>query len=152
MWVQSSPEGGKFEHSDVFVALDFRIPFQATMLLREDEKLDGHGALDLFEYKCAVSMGSPEEGSIDLMYHTYDAPPDADSIYTWQFAMADYCRDQNLHSAADCLRAISQIYHCMHIRNRLHREGLPAIQELPEPERPFVFLHVEKVGGTSLRR
>eukprot|EP01034_Spumella_vulgaris_P021621 gene21621-27660_t len=30
-------------------------------------------------------------------------------------------------------------------------EGLPAVQRMPSPTSPFVFLHIEKTGGTTMR-
>jgi hypothetical protein len=40
-----------------------------------------------------------------------------------------------------------QVYQAVTLQNMM----LPPIQILPTPQRPFVFIHIEKSAGTTLR-
>jgi hypothetical protein len=152
LWLQSSPQGGKFYQSDVFVMLDFRIPFSASMLLHADST---ESEKRLLRYECPIALPQ-HETSPSLVYHTYDEPhDDTESMYTWQYNLADYCHLHNLSGPSNsefCMQAVSQVYHCVYMHTLLKKEHLPGIQVMPSPEYPFVFLHIEKAGGTSLRR
>jgi len=71
-------------------------------------------------------------------------------IFPFQFAIADFCRLHNFETVhcSVLTRFISQRVY----RVKLSTErGLPPVQRIPTPSRPFVFLHVEKTAGTSLR-
>lgn len=121
------------------------------MLLHEP----GSDVAEAFHYQCPIMLPSlNNQSSLEFVYHTYDKPDDSDSLFAWQYEVADFCRSHSLlgKSSGQCMKSVSQIYHCMHIHNSLRNNYLPQIQYVPTPEYPFIFLHIEKAGGTSLRR
>lgn len=142
MWVQFSPDGGIFEHSDSFHVLDFRVPFHSFLM----------GAGSSGTHQCFVSLSrARHEISLEVMYTLPElADNELDRMQQWQFSTTDFCSAYNLEPAA-CILALSQLSNCMYMKIEAAKETLPIVQYAPTPIRPFVFLHVEKVGGTSLR-
>lgn len=133
LWYQLSEEGGKIQDSDCFVPLLLLAP-NYGMLGSEETREEHQTAVE-----CVVHNGDSEIlFSFTPSYRT-----------ALQHATADFCRVYSLMSSLACHRAAHQIAKCIQAtRSSPH---LPRIQEHPSPRDPFVFLHLEKVGGTSLR-
>jgi len=70
--------------------------------------------------------------------------------YSLQRITADFCASHRLtHVACGYLAAhLSSVVYKDILASSL---GLPAVQHMPTPQNPFVFLHIEKTAGSALR-
>ena len=70
--------------------------------------------------------------------------------YSLQRITADFCALHRLtHVACGYLAAhFSSVVYKDILTSTL---GLPAVQHMPTPQDPFVFLHIEKTAGSALR-
>ena len=71
--------------------------------------------------------------------------------HSLQRITADFCAQHRLtHVACGYLAAhLSSVVYKDILASAL---GLPAVQHMPTPQDPFVFLHIEKTAGTAFRR
>jgi hypothetical protein len=73
-----------------------------------------------------------------------------DGTYDLQIKLPQYCENNGLREH-NCAALVRRLFRNVYQRKRSQIEGLPAVQDLPSPYNPFVFLHIEKTGGTTLR-
>jgi hypothetical protein len=132
MWYQVSEGGGKIRDSDCYVPISLSLPHHG--LIFSPSQL-----LPQTSIECVVTAVSRDY----LFSYT---PTYRTSI---QHATADFCRGYGLGNLA-CYRVAHQISLCVHARQTTSE--LSNIQLIPTPQDPFVFIHFEKVGGTSLRQ
>jgi hypothetical protein len=132
-WFQVSEEGGKIRDSDCFVPVSLALPNSG--LIFSDPKLDPQTSIE-----CLVKEKSTKKTRIFSYTPTYRS--------SFQHATADFCRGYGLIGSS-CYHTAYQLSQCIH--DRATHPKLPNIQLSPTPHDPFVFLHFEKVGGTSLR-
>ena len=129
LWYQISESGGKIKDSDVYVPITLNAPHYNVYIFASGNKIP------------RVSIDCPvDSGFIFSFTPTYRA--------SLQHATADFCQRHRLLETS-CYQAVYQISKC--IKERVTDWELPNIQSMPTPQDPFVFIHFEKVGGTSLR-
>ena len=134
LWYQVSEKGGKVKGSDCYVPLNLNLPNSGLIFPAM------RGSRPETSIECAVHV----EGGQRTLLFAY-TPTYRTSL---QHATADFCRGYAF-TDTECYQAVHEISQCVHARAT--DAELPNIQISPTPQDPFVFLHFEKVGGTSLR-
>jgi hypothetical protein len=72
------------------------------------------------------------------------------NIYELQYNIPKICREYKFTPIL-CGEFNSKIQNIVYLNKLIRDNNLPSIQYLPKRERPFVFLHIEKTAGTTLR-
>ncbi len=73
------------------------------------------------------------------------------SRYSLQRRTTDFCRLEARLTERNCARFLLEVHRRIAVADLIAAKQLPAIQRLPSPSSPFVFLHIEKTGGTTMR-
>lgn len=162
-WIQSSskPFRGILRHSDDYFMIDCRLNdggislFQSLSHIQVNVSIaSGKKHLDHRESSINSSFESPDPKQLfiePILYRFYYKQSSIQpSKFAFQRYIHSYCRDSQL-SRMGCLSLVTQISKYLYLR-QLHRElSLPEIQYKPSKMNPFVFLHIEKTAGTTLR-
>eukprot|EP01041_Mallomonas_annulata_P002467 gene2467-4787_t len=109
IWYQISPEGGKLEGSDGYVALDLRLH---------------NGGIDIQQY----AIGKRVKLTIPILSALITREEDHNKNV-----------DDTFEYRNETLKLLEMKY------------SLPKVQYLPSVSIPFVFLHIDKTAGTTLR-
>lgn len=167
LWAALSPSGGLIPGSDSLHSLDLRL------LAGPGPQWGGVGVGDealfaemrrssegvVLEVPVSADPGpaaevSPDGSAIPAMPTTthlsFRAPASAHSV---QAAFLPWCRG---HAPPLPLLLCGDLHllltRQLHLARLAAASGLPRPQPLPSPEAPLVFLHVEKTGGSSMRK
>ena len=140
MWYQISERGGKIRGSDCYVPLNLNLPNFGLILPEIRNKARGK------QIECSVRV--VDEHAVQTEHPELIFAHSPTYRTSLQHATADFCRLYGL-KVTTCYHAAMQISSC--VRAKSTDAELPNIQLLPTAQDPFVFLHFEKVGGTSLR-
>ncbi len=70
--------------------------------------------------------------------------------YELHSLIPNFCNINNIR-LNNCVSLARRIYRYGFQRMLGYEEMLPVVQDMPSPQNPFVFLHIEKTGGTTLR-
>jgi hypothetical protein len=156
VWLQATPSGGKFKWSDSYVSLDTRIDETAGFKIHSDaigysieislqyldsDTLDWNNCDDVYSNKCHNTFDQSHSINKELFVATR---------YTIQHFTSYICKEYRLNFIKCSMISTSiliQVYQAVTLQNMM----LPPIQILPTPQRPFVFIHIEKSAGTTLR-
>ena len=135
MWAQISTYGGHIHGSDSYVVLDLRIP---------------NGGIPLYSSNHLLSQLFSLLPRLKLLPDsvTYTLP--VATRYSYNYEISAMCERYNM-SAPSCCDLFSQLNSWLYKLQLIETLSLPTIQIMPTPSQPFVFLHIEKTAGTSLR-
>jgi hypothetical protein len=148
-WLQSSPVTigeGKLLGSDNYVIINahledgglrlWQYPPPSIALDFELQLVDG--SMHVIAIPPLIEIGDRHPITCSFRYQHTD-----DSLGLQKY-MHSLCREHDLSSEA-----------CMNINKvvalDIYSKQYPAVQRLPTPANPFVFLHIEKTAGTTLR-
>ena len=165
LWLQTTKSYGKIEGTELFVVLDCRLPeagislqhdligsvvmFEAILCSLCNVTLDDeihpleqlllfpNKQSDIFELKNLTCRKNETIIFNSLMT----------SSYSFQRSTNAFCR-KHLFTDRNCLIFISELSQDLMIRKH---SRFPPVQTFPSPLNPFVFVHIEKTGGTTLR-
>jgi hypothetical protein len=146
LWIQSSPMGAKLRGSDAFVSLDHRVPDGGWLLSQYMEEILGSpvpNPCNLQHMRVVVEVPDPNIGFEESLLSMQ-------SPYAFQRDLADLCVKKQL-SRELCGLIVRRVASTLHSCTVSTSLGLPMIQHHPTPDNPFVFMHIEKTGGTTLR-
>ena len=146
IWLQATPQGGKLLGSDTFVALDLRVPEGGWLLSQHRE----HSGLTVGRSPCggeesmSVNIVGPSGQNERVLFFSLLSPWD------FQRDVSTQCLSESLtpQTCARIVAAVAARLEQCHLSTTL---GLPSVQQEPSHSSPFVFLHIEKTGGTTLR-
>lgn len=143
MWYQVSDKGGKIKGSDVYVPVSLKLA-DSGLLFPKSGQLHSQ-ALMQTPLECMVHLDQTSPGHVVIFSFS---PTYRTSL---QHATADFCQGYQL-SHTSCYHAMHQVYKCVRESGIYTKMSeFPRIQQMPNPQNPFVFIHFEKVGGSSLR-
>jgi hypothetical protein len=141
-WGQVSPHGGKIKGSDSYLTIDM-------------------GASDLISRaspEVALTIGTDCPGrnttlicrveGLELSLCVGVISLESSFEISLQPIVTELCSLHNL----SCPLLSSLLSHCVHKRIMETHMSLPHPQYLPTPSAPFVFLHLEKTAGTTIRK
>ena len=100
-----------------------------------------------WHFRCGATITIPV--AVDAVVH--HVPIILSEETALQHTIADLCRYHAVDEA-QCAKLALYAFNLAAPHAALMASRLPSPQLLPSPERPFVFLHLEKCAGTSLRR
>lgn len=124
-WAATAAEGAKIRGSDVFVPLDARRPWPVAASA---------------PYPVSLSLPLPQHQNVALSFVVVDN-------FSVQRVCKTQCRDHRLSPSACGAVAVA----LDEAARMASWPNLPAVQTQPTKQAPFVFLHLDKCGGTSLR-
>jgi hypothetical protein len=180
MWIQAFPEGGKFEQSDLLLPLDCRLTSACGSFLLQslgdDSQPSSISPMRLPRIPLKISRGcsSPSSSykSSLVSFSSYDTDEansniSCESVRKLFFsvgsdnhplllpfshsALYSFCRVNDLQ-VESCRSFVLKLFNLLSRHLVVDSLNLPAIQFLPNPQNPLVFLHVDKTGGTTLRK
>lgn len=147
---------GKLTGSDVYIALDTRIDSSAGFSIHTKSigqqigfQLPFSKTVDTNQASNSQSNGRNNDSSNDnglLKASLYISSRFSLQRYTTQL-----CRKYNLSEMACGHVSLHMSQHAARSIDRAIYASLPAKQLIPSPSHPFVFLHIEKSAGTTLR-
>jgi hypothetical protein len=138
LWLQSSPTGGKIADSDCFLMIDTRI--------------GNDGGLSIHHQAAGSVLTVPVSllEKIRMSHPTFPRHHYLSTQLSLQRYTADLCKLASLN-VVDCCRATALLTQSVFDDLQIAGSRLPLIQSLPTPKTPFLFLHIEKTAGTTLR-
>lgn len=147
MWLQTSPDtiqshtkrrAGRLKGSDTYIMIDTR--------------LGSDGGLFIHQEAVGTILPIPMKLLARIREHVPDFPPQhyLSTPYSLQRYTADVCSLVKM-SEVECVYAAETLTRAAYQGLLAVRGGLPSVQVLPTPAQPFVFLHIEKTAGTTLR-
>ena len=145
---QISPDGGKILNSDNYMTVDLRVRdvFSRSLPMIELRLGNESNCLDLkFDQIICSARGSKIELCIG------NNLPGLSFEISLQPIVKTLCHSF-FNDISSCPILSSSLSHCIHKRVLETQLTLPHPQYQPTPEKPFVFLHIEKTAGTSIRR
>ena len=143
LWAQVSETGGKIKGSDVFYTVDASLPYGGSKVHTDSIGLT---IRDIFEVEEGdIDELSGNRNRVTATYNQYISDK-----YTLQRSTIDFCR---LHFLNDfsCSSYSSRVSHVAYNAVQMRAQNMPDKQYYPTPEKPLVFIHIEKTGGTTLR-
>ena len=147
VWMQATPQSGKLLGSDTFVALDLRVPDGGWLLSQHQE----HSGFRVAPSPCngedsvSVIIVGPTGESERVVSFSLLSPWD------FQRDVSSLCRIEGLDPET-CSKIVSSVTARLEQCRLSSALGLPPVQnEEPSRSSPFIFLHIEKTGGTTLR-
>eukprot|EP01032_Pedospumella_encystans_P013123 gene13123-15128_t len=164
-WAQTSSTGGKIRHSDVFLAIDCRLPDAGFAVHAAAMGVKVHFEVDIYEH--CVESGTKTKHAQVLRYPSHKLAPlpaqltcghsrrvtfkhHLESRLSLQRFTADFC---SMHALTrdNCGKFIFELQ--KHLRRILNAAqlGLPEVQSNPSEPNPFFFMHIEKTAGSTLR-
>jgi hypothetical protein len=159
-WAQTSVGGGKIQGSDTFVALDARQGITAGLSVHQEAinrnirlryRKPSHPQHHLSDVDIASGSDSrtPAAATAEVEV-SEDIIIAVTSKYSLQRFISDFCRTRAVEDVdcGDLASSISLVAHKLVLSRQFK---LPEVQNLPKPTNPFIFVHVEKTGGTTLR-
>jgi hypothetical protein len=169
VWAQTSSTGGKVRNSDVYVALDCRLPEAGFALHKQVIGRVVHLEVVVREHCVpnATTAGSPETGVQPQMVHFPSNKFDAErwtcrssqrvmfaykmtSRLSLQRHSADFCL-LNALTPRSCIEFVGELQRYLYQQLRAEQLGLPSVQYAPTIQNPFFLIHIEKTAGTTLR-
>ena len=157
LWLQVTADGGKIKGSDVYLAIDATLPSAGLDLHSKVIGMTITGDVEMEPVATASGTVVDASGRVvdattgqPLLRKSTSVTVHVGDRYALQLATIDFCR---AHDLTD----LSCGYFSLWLATRALQQhmsaqrGLPAIQRRPTPEKPFVFVHIEKTGGTTLR-
>lgn len=148
--------GGKISGTDIYLPMDLRL---------KGDKKGNDGGFGLHAYYCHHYKGKDIHMIVDLSeitsllslpsisipqrLHITLSPK---TLYSIQLTIPNICHTLS-YNHVQCGGLAWLIYRHLHFQQIVTQSNdiLPAIQFSPSPINPFVFLHIEKTGGTSIR-
>lgn len=162
-WIQASPEGGKFRHSDVYFAVDCSLPnggFDALNAVLAGASNSSYPVTAVMVDTSIIDTLSncSDNSSIESCHPSTHRRMSSNStlrdghsnLYALQQSIVRKCRSLAV-SSFNCGRATAEIFRSLIIKHHIAEATLPEIQHFPTPTNLFVFLHIEKTGGTTVR-
>jgi hypothetical protein len=141
-WGQVSPHGGKIKGSESYLTIDLKA---RNFISRGSPDIAlgiGPNCQDLSaDLVCRV-------GKLKLWLCVGAISPDSSFEISLQPIVKELCLLHNL----SCSLLSSALSHCVYKRVLEARLSLPSPQYLPTVSAPFVFLHLEKTAGTTIRK
>jgi hypothetical protein len=148
VWAQVSNDGGKIKGSDVFFAVDVLLP-QGGLLVHTE-------SIGLILREEIIWEANPDIGEMNIdneilrsrrkiVFSQYIS-----DRYTLQRSIVAFC-EKNMLVPISCGYISARISLAAHKAVLLKDANLCNIQYLPTPEKPLIFIHIEKTGGTTLR-
>ncbi len=156
-WAQISPEGGKLRGSDTFVVVDCRLenggfeqgdvqrPAHLALRVGEDCRVNDRRTTQI------VSIGAQTKTapcSVSRLVSFSDLSTSRRSV---QRRATSFCLSGALLTDRSCGLFLAELQRRKLLSRLAAKHSLPAVQLMPSPSSPFVFLHIEKTGGTTLR-
>ncbi len=132
-WVEVASFGGKFQNSDVYHIIDCSMPNGGFTVLNSARTMD---------FTVVVDENVVNSTSIPIRLH---------GKYSFQIQITDICKTHYLFNASGCGVFIAKVARQILFDHLLAKVGLPSVQHMPSAKEPFVFLHIEKTGGTTIR-
>jgi hypothetical protein len=133
MWLESRQNDKVIQGSDLFLALDARLP-DGGLYLQESAGIFAVEPVfqiiennEIFEFTVNFSTNIPFQKYIKMI-----------------------CRVYKLASM-DCAKLFGFVLHVAYQKLLITSVTFPSVQIMPTPSNPFVFLHIEKTGGTTMR-
>ena len=137
VWLQSSPHGGRLRGTAVPVVLDVRMA-NCGVLPAETLQLPAN----IFAKPLSVFSDNGVKTSFSFS-----------TGINLQEDMSHLCLRQKM-SASACVLATANLYRYVHaMQHQAKGRTIPLpLTHTPSPTRPFVFMHIEKTAGSSLRK
>jgi hypothetical protein len=140
MWLQASQLGGKIKGSDVYVMIDTRLGPDGGLFVHQDIV----GQMLIIPPEVLAMARSRNPGIIIPGHHLMSTQ------YSLQRQTSDICMLVQF-SVEDCGYVAENLTRAAYRQVLISKFKLPNIQALPSRKAPFVFIHVEKTAGTTLR-
>jgi hypothetical protein len=181
LWTQAFLEGGKFEGSDILLPLDCRLSSSCgSFLLQSSWDASPLFSLPLIPMKissrCSLSSSSSSSDKSSafslVSFSSYDKEEtnsrfSCESVKKVLFSIGSdnhpllfpfshsslfsFCKLNDLE-VESCRSFVLKLFNLLSRQLVVDSFNLPAIQFLPSSHNPMVFLHVDKTGGTTLRK
>jgi hypothetical protein len=146
LWIKTSPLGAKMEGSDAYLFLDTRLSRGAGYDIVSSGKYYSEGIKSnplIFDISSIGRLNDPLE--IDFLVPEH--PPHHQS----QRAIRNYIMKRSLSErSATTIVAVVTRSLFQYIWSNIHK--FPAVQLMPSAKSPFVFFHIDKCAGTSIRK
>jgi hypothetical protein len=139
---QITSHGGKIRESDNYISIDLRVRDQVSRSLPQIELGLGYDLGCCDQLICLVK-GTEFELCVGKIL------PGSSFEISLQPIVKKLCRA--LNDSSFCPLLSSSLSHCVHKRVLETQLSLPRPQYLPSSANPFVFLHIEKTAGSSIR-
>jgi hypothetical protein len=156
-WLQMSPSGGKIRGSDTYIHLSadggvLDGPRMARALSRQRRRRRYLVVLsaaplqyEIKEFECCEwisggALSSSSSGGLPLQYYK-----------DFQRSSRVFC-ERNGFSPSACLLSLEPLSRAVLFDPEEAARCFQPVQAMPSATSPFVFLHIEKTAGTSLRR
>jgi len=146
LWLQATSTGGRLVGSECVVAIDARLPACGLLppllhLRKEDAIVALWVTQEAGNWSAKVKRGL----HVHATHHIV-----ATSGLALQRQMPAMCAAHDIPSpvCAEVASGVTSHIHQLLLATHLQ---VPKVQLLPSPRHPFVFLHVEKTAGTTLR-
>jgi hypothetical protein len=133
-WVQTATTGGKFQNSDVYQVIDCRMPdggFEVLNSARNKEFL--------------VTVDERVSNFTFIPFRLQFEK------YSFQLQITDICLTHDFFGLSGCGIFAAKVARQIWFENLLVKSGMPSVQHVPTVTEPFIFLHIEKTGGTTIR-
>lgn len=137
-WVQASSVAGKFQGSDGYAVLDMRL---------ENGGMYIH--THFLHRSVTVAYYLPYNATLGYQKRLYTKFY-VHNRFSIQRKVTQICQRHGL-VPLDCCSVMAQVSNYLYKLKLMEDIGLPRVQYIPTVRRPFVFVHVEKCAGSSLR-
>jgi hypothetical protein len=145
LWAQTSEFGGKIAGSDVFFQLDMRVsPVDGGFSTLDALNLSSTESRCAKMLNLSVNVTDMEGDHPELLSIRWTSPQ---SI---QRGIADFCFSHRLDKNS-CGTLSAHVANTAYKIKLADKFNLPEMQLVPTPQNPFIFVHIEKTGGTTLR-
>jgi hypothetical protein len=144
---QISQHGGKIRDSDNYISIDLRVRDQISRVMPQI-KLELGNELNCPSSNFHQLLCSIQGNEFKLCVG--EILPDSSFEISLQPIVKKLCRSIS-NDTSFCSFLSSSLSHCVYKRVLETQLSLPHPQYQPIPTKPFVFLHIEKTAGTSIR-
>lgn len=145
-WVQAFSTGAKFKGSDIILPVDCSL--QNCGYTNTHKLIESDTMIDLTEILDGDSLLQSESPRMINLREDLSLQ-DGWTEFGFNF-LFDTCKSFHL-TINYCERIAFKLFYRLQNQSLLKRRQLPPIQYVPTPNNPFVFLHVDKCGGTTIR-
>jgi hypothetical protein len=145
VWAQVSNDGGKIKGSDVYFAIDVLLPQGGLLVHTESIGLIIREEMMLESNSETNSSNETLKNRRKIVFSQY-----VSDRYTLQRSIVAFC-ETNMLAPISCGHISARISLAAYKAVLLKDLNLCDIQYLPTPEKPLIFIHIEKTGGTTLR-
>jgi hypothetical protein len=149
-WVQLTMDGGKIEGTDTYMPLDIRLPevgwYVHNQFINETITM----MLDMSDLRKVFPAGIlGQDMTKPIPLRVFVNYPNQHR-FSIQLYIPKFCAEMG-YSHHLCAILTWKMYRYLHFLTLNKEKNLPKVQSIPSPTNPFVFLHVEKTGGTTIR-